>query len=546
MNEQDTNANTLSSNLRQQRRQLGAKSPQAFAEVYLKNNCSAPYSKMHLEMFKKLLDITESRRAKVAIAAPRGHAKSTIVSLVYVLWCILYSKEKLIILASNTTEQANTLLKDIKHQLKNNPLLLSDFPEICRAKRPKPWRDNKIQLPNGAMICAYGASQSPRGIKNDKHRPGLIIADDLENEEQVESEEQREKLRSWFSGTLLNTGHPDTNVIVVGTILNHDSLLAKLVDSQRKPGWDGRVYKALLKDSDYPQLWEKWIAIFRSNEEYEGKTGPDAAKMFFDAYEEHMLEGTEVLWPEWESFYDLMVLRQTEGEIFFQREKQNCPLDPKQCIFKKENLTFWDEQYRDTQHLIESVGRYGIYYGACDPSLGRSARSDYTAIIVLLKDNRTNIMYVIAADLIQCAPDASIQRIIQYADIYHFSQFTVESNNFQQLLVDDLKRRLLQKGHKTRIRPVHHTSQKQARICALEPYVSQGLLRFNSNHQILLQQLTQFPMAKNDDGPDALEMVVDTARKPGTIVGALGCNDEDRFRTRKYYYDESGRMVYLD
>ena len=515
----------LHNSIRQQRRRIGAVSPRAFAEVYLFHNCSAPWSMMHRQIFSKLLRITRNRKARVAIAAPRGHAKSTIVTLVYVLWCVLYQKEKMILIASNTTSQARTLLKDIKDQLRSNTLLLTDFPEICCEKKPKPWREDKIQLPNGVMICAYGAGQSPRGIRNDKDRPGLIICDDLENEEQVESEEQRDKLRSWFSGALINTGHSGTNVIVVGTILNHNSLLANLVDLQKTPGWNGRLYKALLEDSVYPHLWEIWTAIFRSNEEHEGKTGPDAAKMFFDRYEEYMLEGTEVLWPEWESFYDLKVLRETEGEIFFQREKQNCPLDPKQCIFKKENMLFWDNEYKDTQHLIEAVGRYGIYYGACDPSLGRSARSDYTAIIVLLKDNQTNIMYVIAADMIQCTPDASLQRIIQYADMYRFSQFTVESNNFQQLLVDDLQRRLLQKGHNTRIRPVHHTSQKQARICALEPCVSQGLLRFNSKHQMLLQQLTQFPMAKNDDGPDALEMAVETARTVRR-VGALGCNND--------------------
>jgi hypothetical protein len=49
--------------------------------------------------------------------------------------------------------------------------------------------------------------------------------------------------------------------------------------------------------------------------------------------------------------------------------------------------------------------------------------------------------------------------------------------------------------------------------------VSQGLLQFNSKHQELLQQLTQFPMAKNDDGPDALQMALYTARKR-TYVGA--------------------------
>ena len=520
MNKQDTNVNILFANLRQQRRQIGAISPQAFAEVYLKNNCSAPFSKMHLELFQKLLDITNSRRAKIAIAAPRGHAKSTIVSLVYVLWCILYLKEHLILIVSNTESQAKTLLKDIKHQLKTNPLIRSDFPELC-GKNPKPWRDNKIQLPNRAMICVYGAGQSIRDIRNDKYRPGLIIADDLENEEKVESEEQREKLRSWFSGTLLNTGHPDTNVIVIGTILNHNSLLANLVDLERTPGWDGKTYKAIEKFSYYPQSWERWSAIFRSRDEYKGKTGPDAAKKYFRFKRARMLRRTKVLWPQWESYYDLMVMRETEGDIFFQREKQNCPLDPRQCIFKKENMLFWDDEFRDTQHLIEAIGRHGRFYGACDPAMGRTAKGDYTAIIVLLKDIRTNILYVIAADIIHCAPDATIQKIIQYADIYCFSQFAVESNNFQQLMVDDLQRRLREKGRPLKINSLQHSSQKRSRICSLEAYVSQGLLRFNSKHQDLLRQLTQFPMAKNDDGPDALEMAVETARKPRPVVGAF-------------------------
>jgi len=513
--------NVLSTELSRHRRNLASQSPRAFAEVYMKNNCHASFSRMHEEMFALLFEITRKRRAKVAIAAPRGHAKSTIVSLVYVLWCVLYFKERLILIASNTTEQVIALLKDIKHQLIDNSLISSDFPEICHVKRPKPWRDNKIQLPNGAMICAYGVGQNPRGIKHDKDRPGLIIADDLENEEQVESEEQREKLRSWFSGTLLNTGHPDTNVIVVGTILNHNSLLANLVDPERTPGWDGKTYKAVEEFSDNPQLWERWSAIFRSREEFEGKTGSDAARIYFKIEKEGMLKGTKVLWPQWESYYDLMVMRETEGDIYFQREKQNCPLDPKQCIFKKENMHFWDGEFRDTQHLIEAIGHKGCFYGACDPSMGRSSKGDYTAIIVLLKDSRTNILYVIAADLIYCTPDETIQKIIQYADIYRFSQFAVESNNFQQLMVDDLERRLRKNGHNIRIESLRHSSQKHSRICSLETYVSQGLLRFSRKHQQLLQQLIQFPLAKNDDGPDALEMAVDTARKPIPFVGAL-------------------------
>ncbi len=131
------NLSVLQDSLRKQRRKLGAKSPRAFAEAYLKNNCSAPWSDMHLQMFNKLSKITKKRKARVAIAAPRGHAKSTIVSLVYVLWCVLYEKEHLILIVSNSEPQAVNLLKDVKDQLKNNPLILSDFPELSM-KKPSP------------------------------------------------------------------------------------------------------------------------------------------------------------------------------------------------------------------------------------------------------------------------------------------------------------------------------------------------------------------------------------------------------------------------
>ena len=429
----------LSRSIREYRRREGERSPEKFAQIYMTKNCDRPFSRMHGEMFGLLSGMTKNRKARLAIAAPRGHAKSTIVSLVYVLWCVLYLKERLILIASNTHEQAVTLLKDIKDQLKSNHLIVSDFPEICRGKKPTPWRDNRIQLPNGAMIRVYGAGQTPRGVKNDKDRPGLIIADDLENEEQAQSEEQRDKLRSWFNKSLLNTGHPETNVVVIGTILHQDSLLANLVDPDRNSGWNGKKYKAVEKFSDNPQFWERWSSIFCRREEHERNTGPEAAKLYFEANREKMLEGTEVLWPEWESYYDLMEIRVRDGLRSFQSEKQNEPIDPQQCIFKEEDFLFWDDEYRDVQHLIQSINGRGRFYGACDPSLGKSTRGDYTAIVILLQDNDSKINYVIAAHISHCSPSQTIERITEYAGMYEFKKFAIESNNFQELMVEDLK-----------------------------------------------------------------------------------------------------------
>ena len=507
--------NLLSTEISRHRRSLGSHSPHTFAEIYLKSNCHAPYSGMHKEIFTLLLQMSEKRKGRLAIAAPRGHAKSTIISLVYVLWCVLYLKERLILIASNTHEQAVTLLKDIKDQLKSNHLIVSDFPEICRVKKPRPWRDNRIQLPNGAMIRVYGAGQNPRGTKNDKDRPGLIIADDLENEEQAESEEQRDKLRSWFNKTLLNTGHPNTNVVVIGTILHQDSLLANLVDPDRNSGWNGKKYKAVEKFSDNPQFWERWSSIFCRREEHKGNTGPEAAKLYFEANREKMLEGTEVLWPEWESYYDLMAIRESEGHRSFQSEKQNEPIDPQQCIIKEEDFVFWDDDYRDVQHLIQSMNGRGRFYGACDPSLGKSARGDKTAIVILLRDDDRDINYVIAADILYYSPSQTIDRITEYAGMYEFKKFAIEINNFQELMADKLDKRIVACGRRLPIHEIKSRSNKQSRIAGLEPYIKQGNIRFCRKHGQLLSQLTHFPLAKNDDGPDALEMAMQAVKKKG-------------------------------
>jgi phage terminase large subunit-like protein len=109
---------------------------------------------MHDEIFLPLKTIAEKRSARMAIAAPRGHAKSTILALAYPLWCVLYGKETFVLIVSNTADQAIQRLNDIKKQLETNPLFLSDFPEICRSKKKAPWRNNRILLANGAMISA--------------------------------------------------------------------------------------------------------------------------------------------------------------------------------------------------------------------------------------------------------------------------------------------------------------------------------------------------------------------------------------------------------
>ena len=157
--------------------------------------------------------------------------------------------------------------------------------------------------------------------------------------------------------------------------------------------------------------WEKWTNIYRGRKLYGSRSGPQAADEFFRKNQDKMLEGTKVLWEEKEDYYQLMRTREDLGYRSFHSEKQNEPIDPERCLFKKENFHFWDDEYRDTQHLIEATKGHRYIYAACDPSLGKSKKHDYTAIIILLKHTRNNVLYVIAADITHASPDEAIRKL---------------------------------------------------------------------------------------------------------------------------------------
>lgn len=307
--------------------------------------------------------------------------------------------------------------------------------------------DPRIMLTNGAMVVAYGPDQSLRGVRHGKERPGLIMAYDLEDQEHVISEEHRQKLREWFDRTLLHAGHTETNVIVIGTALHHYSLLANLLNPRNSGGWTSQRYQAVFGFADRSDLWNRWAAIFNGTAEHGTQSDVDAAQAYFAGSRDPMLLGTRVLWPERESYYDLMVMRQREGRASFQARKHSEPLNSDQCVFSSSSCHFWDDAHPDEEALLRSLQKNGRFYGACDPSLAtRTGKGDYTAIVILYRDKQTKIKYVVGADIAWRTPDQTIERILHYAKMYQFDRFAVEANHFQAVIVDNLERRANEAG----------------------------------------------------------------------------------------------------
>ncbi|MEQ9617518.1 MAG: phage terminase large subunit [Phycisphaerales bacterium] len=507
---------SIQAQLSEQRRRIASNSPSRFAEIYLKHHFRLPASAMHREIFEELQHATLNRGCRFVVAAPRGHAKSTCVSLAYVLYAALCHREPYVMIVSATRDQACQLLKHVKIEIESNALIQQDFPEFgsVTARRPAPWRENRLQLPNGGFLHALGAGQQVRGVRNRESRPSLIVADDLESPEGVLSGEQRDKLASWFEKTLLKAGDQGTNVIVVGTVLHYDALLARLLDAKRSPGWTRMRFRALLAEPERQDLWSTWESVYCELEEWEGISGPDAARAFFGSNRDEMTVGAEVLWPEREPIEELLEMRVREGRASFDSEKQNEPLDPQQCLFNSDSMRYWDDEYDDADALLKQLGKEARIRGAWDPSLGQSVRrGDYSAIVIVAKDRGDNTAYVIVADIERRPPADAIARIVEYARMYRIEQFAVEENGFQSQLIESLGKAAKDQGVDLSVSGVKNTGNKHGRISLLEPKVSQGRIRFSRRHHRLNEQLRQFPLAAHDDGPDALHMAMHVERR---------------------------------
>ena len=507
------------------RKQAARENFEVFCKYYLAEHFTLPPSSMHGEISELLVKATKNRGARIALAAPRGYAKTTLICLAYVLWCLIRASEPYIVLISNTSDQAAQLLANIKKELEENLLILQDFPEVAepmgRKPSPKRWQAREILTRNGVRITVLGAGQRLRGRKHGKNRPSVIILDDVEAEPEAHSKELREKRLEWFDKAVLkagDTGH--TNVVVVGTLLHYDSLLARLVgigNALPRPGWTSRRYQAVLSWSADEEAWGIWADYYTGRQDVDGAFGPEIAHAYFEIDQEDMLRGTKVLWPERESYLQLMEMRLTEGRASFDSEKQNDPIAAADALFNPDDFFYWDDHYKSEEELIAAFGDDVAFIGACDPSLGKAGRnSDYTAIITLLRHRESGRLYVLDAILEKCKPLQTIQLINVLHSRRHYRNFVIETNQFQELLADQLEQYCERNGYPILLEKVHHTGDKVGRIQGLEPLIKTGKILFARKHRILLEQLRQFPRAAHEDRPDALQMAVG-ASKPRVI-----------------------------
>lgn len=508
---------------RVRRQERGFQSIFEFGRIYFSSepphdliNPDTPSPKFHHELTEMLRETAMKREMdKVAVTAPRSHAKSVWCSNIFLVWVVCYKDDipssPYWVLVGDDVDSARKQLDVIKLALSGNEKVKEDFGALVGPV----WNAYEIITANGVKLEAAGIAQGIRGTRFGSYRPNVVF-DDVETDESCATPERIAKTISKFDRTFLPLGDPKrSKFVLVGTIINYGSLLNQVM--RLRGDWRKIKYRAVISFPERMDLWQKWTEIYHSRSDAD--TPEEAtqiayrkAREFYEANRAEMDQGAKVLWPERIDLYQLMVLRET-NRLAFLSEQQNEPLDEDTRLFKL--LHYFNADEVDLDQLD--------YYYACDPSMGKSKRSDFSAIITVGKHRKTGIIYVIDADIKRRSPDEIILTLFKKAQQYRYKDGLIEGVAFQEFFRQEVIKRSAELNLYLPAREFKtDNTMKDVRIAAIEPMLTNGYVRLMPTMTEMIEQLTYFPKHNKRDGPDALAMVLDLVRnKTGAVVMGL-------------------------
>lgn len=492
-----------------------------FARYYFPDFFSDPTPWFHQELIDLARELERPRRERgvmgAVIAAPRGHAKSTVLTFLLPLYWIVFRRRRFVVIVSDTAHMAEGFVGDIKKQLEENERLREDFGDLCGdtvvGGRPLKWtsgdfttahKDTHGRPVYRTRVLARSTGAQFRGLRAGSIRPDAVICDDLENDEHVKTPEQRVKIWNWFNKAVIPALEPHTGaLIVVGTIIHFDSLLAKLLKLAEQTGlYSWRIFRAILEDG-------------------------------------------AVLWPERFNRQLLEERRLSMGTLAFNSEYLNIPIDEEARLYRPEWMKWYTgtELVFDFPEATDTAGRrhetakrwmwrgepLEIYIGV-DPAISEKESADYFATVVLGLARKAKAMVILYAFAGRMDFPTQVQEVIRLDATWHPTMIGIEQNAYQRAL----PQQLIKEHANLRIKRLDNRAEKYTRILSASvPFENgqvwmrqavegergdldeTGAVRVYFTVADLYVQMMQYPASAHDDLLDAMENAMQLARVRG-------------------------------
>ncbi len=262
---------------------------EVFSEVCFPKTVTNKIPKFHKDIYKMLF-----RDGNDALAAPRGHAKTSVTGVIFLIFCIVNRLEEYIVYISQNHAKTVQFIEPIRFEFKNNKILRFIYGDLT----PRPGRDDQGKDREdcfdvgGCRVQAASFEKNIRGFKHKNMRPTLIIGDDIEEDERLMNPELREKDKNKLNNVIIPSLDINGRFKMIGTILHSYSLLKNKIDLYR-----GRIFKACDENME------------------------------------------NLLWPERFTKKKLEKIKWDIGSVSFQQEYLNDPLDNTSSLIKKKWIT---------------------------------------------------------------------------------------------------------------------------------------------------------------------------------------------------------------
>lgn len=432
---------------------------EGFVEKYLHERFdgSVPTPDFHREMW----DLCTSPSRYVAIAAPRGHAKSTSITHAYTLTATLFRQRDFVLILSDTWSQAVEFLRDLKTELMTNEGIIKDF-EVKRLA--KDTEDDIIVVMRDGYtfrIVARGSEQKVRGLKWNNKRPNLVIGDDLEGDEQVESKLRRDKFFNWLMKAVLPCGSDDCLYRIVGTVMHFDSALERLLKDET---WTTRRYRAHRNFNDFSEiLWPEKFSAERLKE----------------IRRKYVVQGT------------------SDG---YSQEYLNEPIAAGDSFFRPDLF----QRMKPAEMEIR-----GVHYVGWDFAVSKSQKSDYT-VATVWKVDAEGRKYVVDCRRGRWDSKEIIDEMMAVEQAYDPRCHFAEKGTIDNALGPFLDTEMMRLNRYLNIVKIASTKDKETRAKPLQGMLKSLHIKFNGDMPYwpdMEEELRRFPKGGHDDIVDALSIV---------------------------------------
>lgn len=391
-------------------------------------------------------------RDLVMVNMPPEHAKTTSITINYVVYRICMDPNIRVIVVSKTAEMAKKMLYAIKTRLTHPRYdeMIADYgPSGGFDKNSEAWNQSMIYISDDARDSGEkDPTVQALGIRGHIYgaRADLIIMDDCVD---LTNAHEYDKQIDWLQAEVISRVSAQGSMLIVGTRLASKDLYSELRDPHRYPDesspWSYLSMPAVLDFADQP---ENWVTLWpRSNQPEPGTRGvePDVDGLF----------------PKWDGPRLSQKRRRVSPRAWAMVYQQQQVADD--SVFNPEAVRTAINGNRMTGPIPKGMvnqrenGMDGlIIVAGLDP-----ATSGHTAAVVVGLDIQTQRRYVLDVyNKPGITPEAMREMIRSWTERYKIIEWRIERNGFQGFLVHDREINDFCAARGTVIKP-HFTGQNK-------------------------------------------------------------------------------------